>query len=550
MPNYQELFEALPGLYLVLDPELRIVAVSDAYLEATMTRREEIVGRELFAVFPDNPDDPHATGAGNLRASLERVRRTREPDTMAVQQYDIRRPESEGGEFEMRHWSPVNSPVLDERRRLLFIVHRVEDVTEIARLAERQSVQEAEIVRRSLELQEANAKLRTADSAKNEFLSRMSHELRSPLTAIMGFGQLLSFAGLDEKSEERVSMILKASDHLLAIVNEVLDLSRVQEGTVSISPETVALQPLLDDAIGLMRPLAESLGVVMRPPELAPGAGYVFADNQRLKQVVINLLSNAIKYNRPAGEIRVSVEEAPDERVRIAVTDTGRGLTSESIDKLFVPFERLDAAAVGIEGTGLGLALSRTLVEAMGGSIAVESVLGSGTTFTVEVDRGEPLAVRVLSGDPDPLLRIHRYAGERRVLYIEDTAANVRVIEGVLERRPGVQLLSAMFGRLGLELAREHHPDLIVLDLHLPDLPGERVLAELQEDPETRDIPVIVLSADATREREQMLVAGASAFLTKPIDLLRLLDVFDRYLGSGAAAVGEFGAELEHYLEA
>ena len=204
MPNYQELFEALPGLYLVLDPELRIVAVSDAYLEATMTRREEIVGRELFAVFPDNPDDPHATGAGNLRASLERVRRTREPDTMAVQQYDIRRPESEGGEFEMRHWSPVNSPVLDERRRLLFIVHRVEDVTEIARLAERQSVQEAEIVRRSLELQEANAKLRTADSAKNEFLSRMSHELRSPLTAIMGFSQLLGFAGLDEKSDERV----------------------------------------------------------------------------------------------------------------------------------------------------------------------------------------------------------------------------------------------------------------------------------------------------------------------------------------------------------
>jgi len=537
VPNFQELFEALPGLYVVLDRDFRIVAVSDAYLAATMTRREEILGRELFDVFPDNPDDPTASGVGNVRASLERVRQTRQPDAMAIQQYDIRRPNDEGGEFEVRYWSPVNSPVLDERKRVSFIVHRVEDVTDFVRLEERESLHEAEIVRRSIELQEANERLRTADTAKNEFLSRMSHELRSPLTAIMGFGQLLSFSGLDPKSEERVSMILKASDHLLAIVHEVLDLSRVQEGTVSISPETVALQPLVDEAVGLMRPLAESLGVIMHPPELAPGVGYVFADNQRLKQVVINLLSNAIKYNRPTGEIRVSVVEAPEERVRVSVTDTGRGLSPESIAKLFVPFERLDAAAAGIEGTGLGLALSRTLVEAMGGTIGVESVLGAGSTFTVELDRGEQLAVRLLTGEPDPLLKLRSYPGERRVLYIEDTVANVRVIEGVLELRPGVQLLSAMFGRLGVELAREHHPDLILLDLHLPDIPGDRVLAELQEDAETRDIPVIVLSADATREREQLLAAGAAAYLTKPIDLRRLLDVFDRHLAPSAAGV-------------
>ena len=545
MPNFQELFEALPGLYVVLDRDFRIVAVSDAYLAATMTRREEILGRELFDVFPDNPDDPTASGVGNVRASLERVRQTRQPDAMATQQYDIRRPNDEGGEFEVRYWSPVNSPVLDERKRVSFIVHRVEDVTDFVRLEERESLHEAEVVRRSIELQEANERLRTADTAKNEFLSRMSHELRSPLTAIMGFGQLLSFSGLDAKSEERVSMILKASDHLLAIVHEVLDLSRVQEGTVSISLETVALQPLLDDAVDLMRPLAESLGVVMHPPELAPGVGYVFADNQRLKQVVINLLSNAIKFNRPTGEIRVSVVEAPEERVRVSVTDTGRGLSPESIAKLFVPFERLDAAAAGIEGTGLGLALSRTLVEAMGGTIGVESVAGAGSTFTVELDRGEQLAVRLPTGDPDPLLKLRSYPGERRVLYIEDTVANVRVIEGVLELRPGVRLLSAMFGRLGVELAREQHPDLILLDLHLPDLPGDRVLAELQEDAETRDIPVIVLSADATREREQLLAAGAAAYLTKPIDLRRLLDVFDRHLAPSGVGGAATGVELD-----
>ncbi|HVC87916.1 MAG TPA: ATP-binding protein [Gaiellaceae bacterium] len=545
MPNYKALFESLPGLYLVLDPQLRIVAASDAYLDATMTVRDEIVGREIFEVFPDNPDDPTATGAGNLRASLERVRETRKPDTMAVQQYDIRRPAADGGGFEVRHWSPINSPLLDEHRHLTHIVHRVEDVTEFVRLTEREALQEAEIVRRSVELQETNEKLRLADSAKNDFLSRMSHELRSPLTAIMGFGQLLSFSELDEKAAERVSMILKASDHLLAIVNEVLDLSRVQAGTVSISPETVPLHPLLDDAVGLMRPLAESLGVVIHPPEFVPGAGYVFADNQRLKQVVINLLSNAIKYNRPAGEIRLAVE-AVDECVRIAVTDTGIGIDEKSIGRLFTPFERLDAAASGIEGTGLGLALSRTLVEAMGGSITVVSTVGAGTTFTVELDRGEPLAVRPAPAGHDPLLQVRSYAGERRVLYIEDTITNVRVIEGVLERRPRVRLLATMFGRLGVELAREHRPDLILLDLHLPDLSGEQVLAELQADPETRAIPVVVLSADATREREQLLLAGASAYLTKPIDLLRLLEVLDLYLGARApdrSAAGRCSAD-------
>ena len=259
--------------------------------------------------------------------------------------------------------------------------------------------------------------------------------------------------------------------------------------------------------------------------------------------MVINLLSNAIKYNRTAGAVRVSVAPTPGDRVRFLVSDTGRGLDQAAIAKLFVPFERLDAAAFGIEGTGLGLALSRSLVEAMGGTISVESTPGAGTTFTVELDRGEQLAVEDVSGDLDPLLRTRSYPVERRLLYIDDAAANIRVIEGVLERRPSVQLHSAMFGGRGLELAREHHPDLILLDLHLPDIPGEQVLARLQDDPETRDIPVIVLSADTTREREQMLVAGACAFLTKPIDLRRLLELLDRELAP--SGVGGAPAQIE-----
>jgi signal transduction histidine kinase/ActR/RegA family two-component response regulator len=543
-PDFRALFEAAPGLYLVLDPDLRIVAVSDAYLAATMTVREKIVGRGIFDVFPDNPEDPDATGVGNLRASLERVRSQRVPDTMAVQKYDIRRPEEEGGGFEIRYWSPRNSPVPDEHKRLAYIIHRVEDVTEFVRLQERESRQgalahelqertasmEAEILRRSRELQETNEQLRAANSAKNEFLSRMSHELRSPLGAVMGFGQLLEFGDLDERQKQKVSMILKASDHLLAIVNEVLDISLMEEGALSISAEVVAVQPLIDDALDLMRPLAAAMHVVIRPPEFSRGNSYVFADNQRLKQVVINLVANAIKYNRRGGEVRIRVESAGADRVTINVIDSGKGIEQASLEKLFVPFERLDAATSGIEGTGLGLAVSRSLIEAMGGTIGATSTPGVGSVFFVELDQGEPLAVEEPESEEDPVLAVRLYGGDRRLLYIEDTLANVQVLEGILERRPSVRLIPAMLGRLGLDLAHEHRPHLILLDLHLPDLPGERVLVELQADDATRDIPVVILSADATRDRAQFVASGAHAYLTKPIDLRRLLEVLDRFL--------------------
>jgi signal transduction histidine kinase/ActR/RegA family two-component response regulator len=531
-PDFHALFEAAPGLYLVLDANFRIVAVTDAYLVATMTTRDEIVGRGIFDVFPDNPDDPDATGVANLRASLERVRDRRVADTMAVQKYDIRRPEEEGGGFEVRYWSPRNSPVLDDYKRLKYIVHRVEDVTEFVRLQQRESEQEREIVKRGQELQRTNEQLRAANSAKNEFLSRMSHELRSPLGAVMGFGQLLEFGELDEQQREYASMILKAASHLLSIVNEVLDISRVEEGALSISAEAIPVQPLIDDAVELMRPLAEGMEVAIHEPHVVGGNGYVFADNQRLKQVLINLIANAIKYNRRGGDVRIAVGGADaEDRVRISVADTGAGLDQSSLDKLFVPFERLDAAGSGIEGTGLGLAVSRSLIEAMGGTIAAASTPGVGTVFFVELGRSEPVAVELPSDEEDPLLVVREYlGGERRLLYVEDTVANIQVIEGILTRRPGIKLIPAMLGRLGLDLAREHLPHLILLDLHLPDLSGDRVLAELRGDEATADIPVVILSADATRDRAQFLAAGAQAYLTKPVDLRRLLETLDQFL--------------------
>src|SRR5262249_44165067 len=277
-PDFQALFESAPGLYLVLDPDLTIVAVSDAYLKGTMTRREDIVGRGIFDVFPDNPDDPEATGVSNLSASLDRVRHDSVADTMAVQKYDIRRPDEEGGGFEERFWSPRNIPVLDDRRQLAYIIHRVEDVTDFVRLEERGTEQEEEIVRRSQELQQLNKRLQAAALAKNEFLSRMSHELRTPLAAIMGFSELLTLSDLDDRRKEWAAMSLRAGKHLLQLVDEVLDISRIEAGELSMSLEPVPLAPLMDEAIELMGPMASGRGVTIHAPEIPAGSGYVLAD--------------------------------------------------------------------------------------------------------------------------------------------------------------------------------------------------------------------------------------------------------------------------------
>jgi signal transduction histidine kinase/CheY-like chemotaxis protein len=529
-PDFRALFEAAPGLYLVLDPELRIVAASDAYLDATMTRREEIAGRAIFDVFPDNPEDPEATGVSNLSASLELVRRRRVPDTMAIQKYDIRRPEDEGGGFEERFWSPKNTPVPDETGELAYIIHRVQDVTAFVRLTERGTEQEAEIFLVTQELQKLNAELQAADRAKNEFLSRMSHELRTPIAAIMGFSELFALADLDEKKSEWAATILRAGRHLLQLVDEVLDISRIEAGELSISVEPVAVAPLLADAIDLIQPLAEGRRVTLHPAEIQDGSGYARADSQRLKQVMINLLSNAVKYNREGGEVHVSVRTLGSHRMRLAVTDTGHGIDRESLHKLFTPFERLNAGA-DVQGTGLGLALSRRLVEAMGGTLTVRSTPGEGSTFTVEMARGEPAAVAAAAAEDGELVAQRPYDGERRLLYIEDTVANIRLVEEILSSRPSVRVLPAGMGSLGLELAAEHRPDLVLLDLHLPDIGGDEVLARLRADERTRDIPVVVLSADATqRTPGPLLEAGAQAYLTKPIGMRQLLEVVDTYV--------------------
>jgi signal transduction histidine kinase/ActR/RegA family two-component response regulator len=543
--DFRALFESAPGSYLVLSPDLVIVAVSDAYLRDTMTSRASLIGKGIFDAFPDNPDDAEATGVSNLRASLDRVRRYRVADTMAVQKYDIKRPGSGGGEFEVRYWSPVNVPVLGPGGRLTHIIHRVQDVTDYVLLQERQAEgqqltqsletrarqMEAEILARSQELQDANAALRAANEAKNDFLSRVSHELRTPLNAILGFGELLSLGDINAEHRDWVAMMLKAARHLLMLLDEVLDISRMEARNLSLSMEAVPVHRLITDALELVRPLSLARGVHLDPaPQVA--SQHVHADHQRARQILLNLLSNAIKYNHPGGKVSITLSAEPGGRLRINVADTGRGITDENMGRLFAPFERLDAAQAGVEGTGLGLALSRQLVEAMGGAIGVTSTPGVGSVFWVELAVTEPAAVSQKALARDEVTASRAYTSAKTVLYVEDMVENVRLVEQILARRPSVTLIPAMLAGVALDLARQHHPDLVLLDLHLPDLPGEEVLARLRADPGTSGIPVIVLSADATQDHiHRLTAAGADAYLTKPISVRALLQSVDQTLG-------------------
>jgi signal transduction histidine kinase/ActR/RegA family two-component response regulator len=543
--DFRALFEAAPGSYLVLDPDLVIVAVSDAYLRDTMTSRVSLIGKGVFDAFPDNPDDPEATGVSNLRASLDRVRRDQVADTMAVQKYDIQRPGTGGGEFEVRYWSPVNVPVLGPGGRLTHIIHRVQDVTDYVLLQERQAEgqqltqalqtrarqMEAEILARSQELQDANVALRAANEAKNDFLSRVSHELRTPLNAILGFGELLGLGDISAEHRDWVAMMLKAAQHLLMLLDEVLDISRMESRNLSLSMEAVPVQRLVADALELVRPLSLARGVQLDPAPPAAGQ-HVHADQQRARQVLLNLLSNAIKFNHPGGKVSVTLSTRPGGRLRISVADTGRGISEEDMGRLFAPFERLDAAQAGIEGTGLGLALSRQLVDTMGGTIGVASTLGVGSVFSMELAVTEPAAVSQKALAHDEVTASRAYSSAKSVLYVEDMVENVRLVEQILARRPSVTLLPAMLAGVALDLARQHHPDLVLLDLHLPDLPGEEVLARLRADPGTSGIPVVVLSADATQDHiDRLRAAGADAYLTKPISVRALLQTVDETLG-------------------
>jgi len=408
------------------------------------------------------------------------------------------------------------------------------------------------------EAEQSRENAEIANLAKSEFLSRMSHELRTPLNAILGFGQIMEMDSRDDdpQQQDNIQQILKAGRHLLALINEVLDIARIEAGHLSLSPEPVAAGWVVREALDVVRPLAAArhIRLAAELPE-ERGELHVLADQQRLKQVLLNFLSNAVKYNRDGGHVIVSCEPAGDQtanydgilcvgRLRLAVRDSGAGLTPEEMARLFVPFERLGAARSQIEGTGIGLSLCKRLVEAMHGQVGVASEAGHGSSFWLElplVQYSPAHGALHPAGTAEVIPAIKAgtpvFDSPRTILYIEDNLANISLIERLLsDLSQPIRLLPAMQGSMGLELAAQHRPDLILLDVNLPDIMGDAVLRRLKADPVTQAIPVVVLSADATpRQIERLLHAGAVDYLTKPLDVEQFFNVLREALQSAGA---------------
>ena len=412
------------------------------------------------------------------------------------------------------------------------------------------------------ELRAARADSEHANAAKSEFLSRMSHELRTPMNAVLGFAQLLELEELTSGQEESVGHILRGGRHLLTLIDDVLDISRIESDQLDMSIEPVAVAELLIATVGLMQPAAAAAGVTlaMDVPLAArsgcpdgsdgpPGATvYARADRRRLQQVLLNLVSNAVKYNRHGGHVRLSAAVVGDTSSDGTSTEGAgsgtSGIRAEDIPRLFTPFDRLGQQATDVEGTGIGLALSHRLVDLMGGELRVVSAFEAGSTFSVLLPVALSPASYFPGANSDPGAGTEHEPNQftSTLLYIEDNQLNADLMTHVVGRRSNWAVTRAVDAASGLDMARTLHPSLIMLDLHLPDMDGVDVLRALHADPVTRDIPVVIVSADASAQQvTRLLAAGAARYRTKPIEVTEILHDLDRYAAGAASATARPG---------
>lgn len=445
-------------------------------------------------------------------------------------------------------WENISiTPIMDDRGNIKNYLAVKQDITERKNyeeeIIELNQNLEKRIHERTKELENSNRQLEvarneanTANEAKSEFLSRMSHELRTPMNSILGFAQLLELSHLSEAQTKNLDYILKSGNHLLQLINEVLDIAKIEAGKVSVSLEPIELCTVISEVADSVMHFAESKSLTINLPDREVNKIYVLADLQRLKQILINLLNNAIKYNREKGAVWIKVEiiheNDGNKFVRIFVIDNGIGISAENLPKLFRPFERIGTNPAAIEGTGLGLSVVEKLTHLMRGKVGVESTLGVGSKFWVELPASEAHPQSLPDTIENEDVENNNQFNQGTLLLVEDNVSNIELIQELLRTlKPNVKVINTMYGKESIQLAKAYKPSLILLDLNLPDIPGSKVLEALKSDPETKDLPILVVSADATsKQMENILSKGANQYITKPINVGQLIKIFDQYL--------------------
>ncbi|WP_439623479.1 ATP-binding protein [Shinella sp.] len=577
LPDFRMLFESAPGLYLVLDRNLIIVAVSDAYLNATMTDRAAIVGRSIFDVFPDNPDDSDATGVRNLRDSLQRVVETGAGDTMAVQKYDVRKPDGSG--FEARFWSPFNKPVLDEAGTVAYVIHRVEDVTEFIGLKNRDSAQvaaneqlrsraqkmELEIFQRAQEVAEANRKLRDLDRLRTDFFANISHELRTPLTLILGpVRKVLSAASLSTADRRDLELVERNALILLGQVNDLLDVAKLEAGKFDLVYTRLDAARFARTLASNFDGLARERGISFRLSESAQLDMEV--DAGKLQRILLNLLSNAFKFTPSGGGVELSLERAGDQAI-FRVDDTGPGIPEEDRGVVFERFRQLEAGKRGMKGgTGLGLAIVKEFAALLRGRVWVDASAEGGARFSVAIPLAAPAGFSVLEND-DPVQQIgspdmlgHELAriladavnvptpgSGARILVVDDNADMRGHIASLLAERYRVE--TAADGGAGLAVARDLIPDLIITDVMMPVMTGDEMARALLDDPATKDIPILMLTAKMDDPlKMELLREGVRDYIAKPFSAQELEIKIERLIAERRKVAAERAVLVEKLL--
>ena len=500
----RSLFESNIDALMTTDPSGIITDVNKQMEALTGCTRDELIGAPFKSYFTD-PDLAEST----IKLVLSEKK---------VTNCELTARARDGKETVVSYNATT---FYDRDRKLQGVFAAARDFTERKRLD--QSLQE-----KNVELESAKSVAEKANLAKSDFLSSMSHELRSPLNAILGFAQLMESDSPPPTpaQKESIDQILQAGWHLLTLIDDILDLAKVEAKQVPLSREPVSMAEVMVECQGMTEPQAQQRGIHMAFPRFAMPC-YVLADRTRVKQVLINLLSNAIKYSQPQGTVEVTCAESTPGRIRVSVGDTGAGLSPEQVAQLFQAFNRLGQEAGGEEGTGIGLVVAKRLVELMGGVIGVDSAVGEGSVFWFELCSVAEPHLGMEGGEAEALAQplVPRGARPHTLLYVEDNPANMKLVEQIIARHPDIRLLTAVNGNSGIEIARGSLPDVILMDINLPDINGFEVLKILHSDPTTAQIPVMAVSASAMPlDVERGLKAGFFRYLTKPIKVTEFME--------------------------